>query len=135
MRRGLLETCLRAYPRELRERDGAELRDLAEELALEHGVVREALGLIRGGWRERTRRATTRRRTTIGVGVAGAAVLAVVTWSPMAVADSGTFEVEQLGCAGDCGSVEQQVAQLLDDGWTCRERRTAAAVAWRCTSG
>lgn len=53
MRMKLLDLCLLAYSRARRERDGELLRSLAAELADEHGIAREAWGLLRGGVRAR----------------------------------------------------------------------------------
>jgi hypothetical protein len=127
----MLRICLLAYPRELRERDGAELNDLALELADDHGIAREGLGLLWGGWRERRRRASRRRRTTIALAAATGAVLAVLTWS--AAADPGRVEEDRFGCAGDCAAVQREVADRIDDGWTCTKSAAWAAVTWRCT--
>ncbi len=133
MRHRVLRACLRAYPRALRERDGAELLALAEELAADRGAVREALGLVRGGWVERRRRASRRRRALAASTASGVAVLAVLTWAAAAAADPGRVEEERFGCAGDCRSVERQVRHLVDDGWTCAERRETTSTTWRCT--
>lgn len=135
MRRRLLRACLRAYPRDVRERDGAALCDLADELAGDHGPAREALGLVRGGWAERRRRASRRQRRTLALVAAGAATVAAVAWSATAVADPGRVEVDRFGCASDCHWVAREVAQRVEDGWSCRELRGAAPVAWRCTLG
>ena len=131
MRHRLLRACLRAYPRDVRERDGGELRDLAEDLAADHGVVREALGLVRGGWAERWRRAR-RLRTTVALTAATASVVAVLTWSAAAAAEPVRVEEELSSCAGDCGSLEREVAQRIADGWTCTDLRTTTSVTWRC---
>ena len=131
MRRRLLGACLRAYPRDVRTRDGAELRELAEDLAADHGAVREALGLVRGGWAERRRRAGA-RRVRIALAAVVASVVAVLTWSAAAAAEPDRVEEEQLGCSGDCRAEEREVAQLIDDGWACAELRTTP-VTWRCT--
>lgn len=131
MRRRLLRGCLRAYPRDLRVRDGSELRDLAEDLAADHGALREALGLVRGGWAERRRRAS-RRRTAVALTAASASALALLTWSA-AAAEPGRVEEERLECAGDCAWVDREVAHRIDNGWTCASLRTAPSVTWRCT--
>lgn len=132
MRHRVLRACLRAYPRDVRERDGRELRDLAEDLAADHGVVREALGLVRGGWAERWRRRSP-RRTTVALTAATASVIAVLTWSAAAAAEPTRVEEELFGCAGECGSLEREVAHRIEDGWTCTDLRTTASVTWRCT--
>jgi hypothetical protein len=104
MSRRLVGLCLLAYPREVRARDGEHLRDLALELADDHGVLHEAFGLFRGGLRERWRLARPRRRAVFAV--TGAAVaLAVLSWpavgGPLRVED----EVEVVSCVpGPCGS-------------------------------
>ncbi len=58
----LIEASLLAYPRDVRRRDGDHLRDLALELGEEHGFLREAFGLLRGGLVERWRGAGPRRQ-------------------------------------------------------------------------
>ena len=63
----------------------------------------------------------------------GVAILAVLTWAATAAADPGRVEEERFGCAGDCRSVERQVRHLVDDGWTCAERREMTSTTWRCT--
>lgn len=131
MRRRVLRTCLRAYPRDVRDRDGAELTDLAEDLAADHGVVREALGLVRGGWVERRRRASRRRRTTVALGAATASVLAMLTWS--AAAEPGRAEEDRFDCTGDCAVAEREVANRIADGWTCVEHHPTPSATWRCT--
>ena len=128
---GVLRTCLRAYPREVRERDGAELFDLAVDLAADHGLVREALGLVRGGWAERRRRASRRRRTTYAL-TAATSVLAVLTWSATAQATPGRVEEDRFACAGDCHLVEREVAHRIDGGWTCIELTATPSPTWRC---
>ena len=130
MRGRVLRLCLRAYPRAVRERDGAELEALATDLAADHGTLREALGLLRGGWAERRRRASRRRRTAVALTAATASVLAVLTWS--AAAQPGRYEEERFGCTGRCADVEAQVAERVDDGWDCTESRGAAGTTWRC---
>ncbi len=132
MRRRILRTCLLAYPRDLRERDGAELCDLAEDLAAEHGIVREAVGLVRGGWSERVRRWSPRRGATVATVTTGA-VVAVLTWSAAAAAQPGRVEEDRFECAGDCALMEREVAQRTARGWTCVELHPADAATWQCT--
>ena len=129
----VLRTCLRAYPRDVRERDGAELNDLAVDLAADHGLVREALGLVRGGWAERRRRASRRRRTTIALVAATASIRAMLSWSAAAAAGPGRVEEDRFDCAGECAVVERAVAHRIDDGWTCTDLSATASVIWRCT--
>jgi len=131
VRRRLLRTCLRAYPRDLRERDGPELSDLAEDLAADHGVVREAVGLVRGGWAERRGRADRRRRAPVALTAATVSVLALLTWS--AAAEPGRAEEDRFDCPGDCDVVEREVADRIAGGWTCIELPATASVTWRCT--
>ncbi len=131
MRRRLLRWSLLAYPRPLRDRDGAELLTLAEELAAEHGAARELLGLLLGGWAERRRRHPRRRRVAVALTAATGVVLAVLAWS--AAAGPVRVEEERFGCAGECAEVEAAVAERVADGWTCTESRAATAVSWRCT--
>jgi hypothetical protein len=128
-----LRTCLRAYPRDVRERDGDELLDLAVHLAADHGIVREVLGLVRGGWAERRRIASRRRRTAVALTAATASALAVLTWSAAAQAAPGRVEDDRFDCAGDCHLVEGAVAHRVDDGWTCIEMNATASDSWRCT--
>ncbi|WP_205471796.1 hypothetical protein [Nocardioides sp. SYSU D00038] len=129
MRARLLDLCLLAYPRAVRERDGDHLRDLADELADDHGFGREAAGLLWAGLAERRRRARTGRALVASV----AAVLLVVSglaWT--AAAQGGRAEEDLLGCAGRCPEVEAEVAARVSDGWTCTERREPTGAGWRC---
>ena len=128
----MLRTCLRAYPREVRERDGDELLDLAVHLAADHGLVPEALGLVRGGWAERRRGASRSRRTTLAL-TAAASALAVLIWSAAAQAAPMRVEEDRFDCAGDCQLAERAVAHLVDDGWICIEIHATASASWRCT--
>ena len=80
MRRRLLELCLLAYPRAVRESDREHLRDLALDLAEQNGTTREAWGLLRGGIAARARRRRT-RRTAVAVGAATVVALSLLTWS------------------------------------------------------
>lgn len=130
----VLRLCLLAYPRELRGRDGEELLALAAELADDHGTTREALGLLRGGWAERRRRASRGRRAALALTAATAVTLGALTWS--AAASPGRVEEERYGCSTDCAGVQREVDRRVDDGWTCDRSTTAAAAAtvgWRCT--
>lgn len=133
MSRRILELSLLAYPRQLRQRDGEHLLDLALDLAETHGVTREAFGLLRGGLAERRRRRTTARKVAIAVSAAVGSVLVLLTWS--AAAEPLRFEEDQFSCAGECADVDAQVAERRRDGWTCSEEETAASVRWRCTRG
>jgi len=130
MRRRLLDLCLLAYPREVRARDREHLRDLAMDLADDHGTVREALGLLRGGLTERRRRGRT-RRAVIAVAAGTALALGGLTWT--ATAQGGRVEEDLFSCAGPCADTEAEVASRVRDGWTCTERRDPDAVSWRCT--
>lgn len=129
MRRRLLALCLLGYPREARRRDGDELRDLALELADDHGFLREAFGLVRGGLAERRRRSGT-RRTAVAVGTAIVLTLTALTWT--AAAQGGRVEEDVFACAERCVDAEAEVAERVRDGWSCAERREDAAVTWRC---
>jgi uncharacterized protein YcfJ len=132
MRRRLLEICLLAYPRELRERDRDHLRDLALDLAASNGTAREALGLIRGGLVARRRHGGRARRAVIAVGAVTGLGLALLTWS--AAAQGGRVEEDRFTCAGACAEVEAEVASRVRDGWSCSERREPTAVTWRCST-
>jgi hypothetical protein len=132
MRRRLLEACLLAYPREVRDRDRDHLRDLALELADAHGTAREALGLIRGGLAARRRHRGRSRRTVIAVGAVTGLVLALLTWS--AAAQGGRVEEDRFSCAGVCADVEAEVASRVREGWSCTERREPTVVTWRCST-
>lgn len=129
MRRRLLELGLFAFPREVRERDGEHLRDLALDLADDHGTVREVLGLVRGGLGERRRR--SRRPRLIAAGALTAAVLTVLT--AMATASSARVDEDRFACVGECAETRAEVADRVEDGWTCTERRQPDAVQWRCS--
>ena len=129
MRRRLLELCLLAYPRAVREPDREHLRDLALDLAETHGTTREAWGLLRGGLAERLRRRRT-RRAAVAVGAATAVALTFLTWS--AAAQSGTVEEDRFTCVGECADTEAEVDARERDGWTCTEERGAGTVSWRC---
>jgi hypothetical protein len=131
MRRRLLELCLLAYPRAVRESDREQLRDLALDLADSHGTAREALGLLLGGMAERRRRAGRARRAGVAVGAMTALALGLLSWS--AAADGGRVEEDRFTCAGECAEVESEVAERVRDGWTCTERREPTVVTWRCS--
>lgn len=121
---------LLAYPQPVRRRDGADLLDLALELAADHGVVREAIGLLRGGLGERRRRGRT-RRAVAGVLAVAALVLAGLTWT--ATAQPVRAEEDRYSCSTSCAAVEAEVDDKVRDGWTCTEHRGPVAVSWRCT--
>ncbi len=129
MRRRLLELCLLAYPRALRDRDREHLRDLALDLAESHGTSREALGLLRGGMAERVRIGRTRRAVLV-VAAATAVALGFLTWS--AAAQSGRVEEDLFSCVGECADTEAEVDSRVRDGWTCTEQRDPDTVSWRC---
>lgn len=132
MSRRVLQACVRAYPREVRGRDGDELVLLATELAGRHGTAREALGLLRGGWAERRRRAGRGRRIAVGLAAATGSLLAVTAWS--AATHPGRVEQETFTCADGCGDVDREVAARVDAGWDCAaEDRDAPGTTWRCT--
>lgn len=130
LRHRLLGLCLLAYPRALRGRDREELRDLALDLADSHGTTREALGLLRGGFAERRRRAGRTRRAGVALGATTGLALVLLTWS--AAADGGRVEEDRFECAGVCAAAEAAVATRIRDGWTCDERRQSTSVSWRC---
>jgi len=98
MSRHLVVACLLAYPRGVRRHDGDHLRDLALELGEEHGFVREAFGLLRGGLIERWRGAGPRRRAVVAASGAG---LALVILAAPAVAAPIRVEEEVVTCAAD----------------------------------
>ena len=125
-----LSLALRAYPREVRDRDGAHLLELAADLAEHHGATREALGLLRGGLAERRRHGRV-RRVAVAVGAAVLLTITALTWT--ATAQSGRVEEDLFSCAGQCAEVEAQVASRVADGWTCTELGLPGAVGWRCT--
>lgn len=94
MRARLLALCLLAYPRAVRLRDGEHLRELSADLAVDHGSLREAVGLLRGGLAER-RRQSRPRRAPVAVGAAALVVLTALTWT--ASAQPATEEEEVFG--------------------------------------
>ena len=130
MRRRVLELALRAYPRQVRLRDGDHLLGLALELADQHGATREVLGLVRGGLGERRRQGRTRRAVAAVLAVT-AVVLTALTWT--ATAQGGRVEEDLFSCAAQCAETEAEVGSRIQDGWTCTEHRKPAAVSWRCT--
>lgn len=125
----MLNLCLLAYPRAVRARDGEHLRDLATDLAGDHGFLREAFGLLRGGLAERRRQSRT-RRAVVAVGAATLLALTALTWT--ATAQGGRVEEDLFACAGQCADAEAEVASRVRDGWSCTERREPAGVSWRC---
>ncbi len=129
MRRRLLDLCLLAYPRAVRDRDREHLRDLALDLAESHGTTREAFGLLRGGMAERVRHGRTRRAVLVVV-AATAVALGFLTWS--AAAQSGSVEEDRFSCVGACADTEAEVDRRVRDGWTCTEQRDSDTVSWRC---
>ena len=129
MSRRILDLCLLAYPRGVRSQDRDHLRDLALELADDHGVLREAFGLLRGGLAER-RRQSRARRAVVAVGAATLLALTALTWT--ATAQSGRVEEDLFACAGQCADVEAEVSSRVRDGWSCTERREPSGASWRC---
>jgi hypothetical protein len=129
MRNRLLDLCLLAYPRAVRSRDGEHLRELATDLAGDHGILREAFGLLRGGLAERRRQSRTRRAVLVA-GAATVLALTALTWT--ATAQGGRVEEDVFACAGQCADAEAAVTSRVRDGWSCTERREPAGVSWRC---
>jgi len=129
MIRRLLDLCLLAYPRAVRMRDGEHLRELAADLAADHGLLREAFGLVRGGLAERRRQSRT-SRAVVAVGAATLTALTALTWT--ATAQGGRMEEDVLTCSRQCADAEAEVASRVVDGWSCTERREPAGVSWRC---
>jgi hypothetical protein len=127
----LIELALLAYPRAVRAGDREHLRDLAMELAGDHGAVREALGLLRGGLAERWRRRSRAGRAMVAVVAAALVTVAGLTWT--AAAHGGRVDEEVFSCVGQCTDVEAEVASLVRAGWSCAERRERAGLGWRCT--
>jgi len=125
----MLNLCLQAYPRAVRARDGKHLRELATDLAGDHGFLREAFGLLRGGLAERRRQSRTRREL-IAMGTATLIALTGLTWT--AVAHGGRVEEDLFACAEQCVDAESEVASRVRDGWSCTERGEPAGVSWRC---
>jgi len=129
MTRRLVDLCLLAYPRAVRARDGEHLRELAADLAADHGFLREAFGLVRGGLAERRRQSQT-RPAVVAVGAATLVALTALTWT--ATAQGGRVEEDVLTCSEQCADAEADVASRVVDGWSCTERREPARVSWRC---
>jgi hypothetical protein len=130
MRARLIDLCLLAYPREVRARDRGHLRDLAMDLSEDHGAIREALGLLRGGLAERGRRGTPARRAMVAVVSAVVVTVAGLTWT--AAAQGGRFDEDVFSCTGECADTEEDVASRVRDGWDCTDRREPAGASWRC---
>lgn len=131
MRRRLLELGLLAYPRAVRELDGDHLRDLALELADDHGTGRELLGLVRGGLGERRRRMSRARSAMAAVGATLALALGIVAWS--AATAGAQVEEDRFACVGECAETRAEVADRVEDGWTCTSHRQPTEVQWRCS--
>lgn len=125
----LIDLCLLAYPAAVRERDRAHLHDLATDLARDHGTLREAFGLLRGGLAERRRRSRA-RSTVIAAGAAAFLVLTALTWT--ATAQSGTVEEDVFACEGRCSQAEAEATSKIREGWTCAETAESAGMRWRC---
>ena len=130
MRRRVLELTLRAYPRQVRRRDG-ELSSASLSSGGQPRGVREVLGLLRGGLAERRRNSRTRRAVVVGVAAATALVLAALTWT--ATAQGARVEEDELSCAAQCSDTLAEVEARVSEGWTCTEHRGSAEVTWRCT--
>ena len=130
MKNRLLDLCLLAYPRAVRARDGEHLRELATDLAGDHGFLREAFGLLRGGLAERRRQSWT-RRAVVAAGAATLLALTALTWT--ATAHGGRVEEDLFACTGQCADAEAEVDSRVRDGWSCTEGRGPSAVIWRCT--
>ncbi len=125
----MLDLCLLAYPRAVRRRDGEHLRELALELASDHGAWREAIGLVVGGLAERRRRQRSWRSLT-AVGAAVVVALTALTWT--ASAHGGEVEEDLLACTTRCADVEAAVEERMRDGWSCTAQREPAGASWRC---
>lgn len=102
MSRRIIELCLLAYPRTQRRRDGAYLRDLADELAETNGVVREAWSLLATGLSARARGLSTSRRA-VPLAIAGAVAAAAVV-AAVAVIGSTDTEVQVHSCVEPASS-------------------------------
>jgi len=126
----VLQLALLAYPRGTRQRDGAHLLALAEDLAQDHGTGREVLGLLRGGLADRWHRRRVPRVALAGGVVAGSLLLGLA-WS--AAADPLRWEDDQFSCTRGCGDVDARVADRERQGWTCTGPTAGATVTWRCT--
>jgi hypothetical protein len=162
VRRRLLDLCLLAYPRARRERDRDYLRDLALELSEAYGLPRQALSLLRGGFRERIevrpRRPRFGLRTWINRVVVACVMLAALTFAGRALVGTAgqdeRVEVERLTCVytehppskGDrdagparCAETKGLVTARVREGWDCATRRRTLdgrrAIAWRCALG
>lgn len=127
----MLGLGLLAFPREVRDRDGAYLRELALDLADTHGTAREVLGLVRGGLGERRRRMGRLRSAVAAAGAALVLALGVLTWSTAAA--GARVEEDRFACAGECDGTRAEVADRVADGWTCTERQESTTVQWRCS--
>lgn len=96
MSRRLLDLCLLAYPRARRERDREYLRDLALDLAdRRHGLARQALSLLLGGFRARIEASRTGRALVVSCVLAVPALAASVLAGPIL----RTHEVEEVAVA------------------------------------
>ena len=165
MSRCLLDLCLLAYPRARRQRDRAHLRDLTLDLAERHGLARQALSLLLGGFRDRI----DAGRKTVGVRVGTwirRALVASFVLAALALAATGLVgttesdgerihEVEQFACvhvdrppsrreepdsgAGGCPETRRLVAARERGGWDCKTRRRARhgrySTSWECSRG
>lgn len=131
MRRRLLELGLLAYPRAVRELDGDHLRGLALDLADDHGTARELLGLVRGGLGERRSQLGRARSAMAALGAAVVLALAFLSWS--ATSAGARVEEDRFVCAGECAETRAEVADRVDDGWTCTNQGTRTAAQWQCT--
>lgn len=132
MSRRMIDLCLLAYPAATRRRDGGHLRELALDLAEDHGLFREVCGLLRGGLAERRRRSRS-GRAVVAVGAASLlalTALTALTWT--ATAQSAQIEEDVFECAGECTDARAEVASRVRDGWSCTERPEPDRVSWRC---
>jgi hypothetical protein len=142
MRRRVLTLCVLAYPRSRRDRDGDYLRDLALELAGDHGVRREVASLLGNGLVERVRlgrRSSWRRHGVVAalVAIVSTGLAAgLLSWPAM----EQRFEAERFSCdaTDGCAETAAVVAARVRDGWECRSsrvRREGLSVVWHCTLG
>lgn len=141
MSRRLLGLCVLAYPRVRRQLDGPYLRDLALELAGNHGIVRQAVSLLCGGVRERIElRRSSGAGSMTRVIATSVALAAVATVLAITLAGSSDHQVEAHSCVesvvmasgletrepkGDqgCAWVQRLMAAMERRGWDCGSRR------------
>jgi hypothetical protein len=155
MRRRVLDLCLLAYPRTLRERDRDYLRDLALDLSETYGVPRQVLSLLGGGLRARIELLRRRPSTWIKRAVVACVMLAALAFAatsligPVAGGGARVVELERVRCvdsdrprvsgAGRCAEERRLVAARVRAGWDCTTRRQMRSgqldIAWSCTRG